>query len=264
MSPRRPAAFTDGPGPLVATAIHGGHAVRRELQRRMTLDEVHRLREEDPFTADWTVVAPTRVVAHWSRFEVDLNRPRETAVYLGPDQAWGLEIWRRPPDEAMVARSLQKYDLFYAAMKTLLDRKVAQCGRFAVFDLHAYNHRRDGPDAPPAASEANPEVNVGTGTMHDRDRWAALIERFIGDFSRAQRPGGTCFDVRENVKFQGRQFPQWIHERYRESGCVLSLEVKKFFMDEWTGTPIRAEIEAVTKALAGTVAGVLAELSRVE
>lgn len=264
MDSRPPAQFIDGPGPLVATAIHDGHAVRRELQQRMALDEAERLREEDPFTAGWTAVAPSRVIACWSRFEVDLNRPRDTAVYLGPDQAWGLDIWRCPPDEAMVARSLQIYDGFYAGMKALLDRKVAQCGRFVVFDLHAYNHRRDGPDKPPAPAEGNPEINVGTGTMHDRDRWAGLIERFIQDFSRAKRPGGTCYDVRENIKFQGRQFPQWIHDHYSDSGCVLSLEIRKFFMDEWTGTPIRAEIEAVTSALEGAVAGVLEELLRVK
>ena len=40
-----------------------------------------------------------------------------------------------------------------------------------VFDLHTYNHRRNGPDGPPADPAGNPQVNIGTGTMN-RDRWA--------------------------------------------------------------------------------------------
>jgi hypothetical protein len=46
-----------------------------------------------------------------------------------------------------------------------------------VFDLHTYNHRREGPDTPPAEEVGNPEVNLGTGTM-DRRKWAPIIDRF--------------------------------------------------------------------------------------
>lgn len=262
MNPLPPASITLGAGPLVAAAIHDGHAVRPELDALLALSEAERLRDEDPFTGEWTRVAPTRVIGHWSRFEVDLNRSRDTAVYMTPADAWGLELWRAPPDRAMVERSLEKYDRFYASLRELLDAKVAQEGGFVVFDIHSYNHRRDGPDAPPAPEAENPEINVGTGTMHDRDQWAGLVERFIGDFSAARRPDGTPFDVRENVKFRGRQFPQWIHDHYPGRGCVLSLEIKKFFMDEWSGEPFRAEMEAIAAALRGTVAGVLEELAR--
>ena len=37
------------------------------------------------------------VLAAWarrSRFEVDLNRPREEAVYRVPEDCWGLDVWR--------------------------------------------------------------------------------------------------------------------------------------------------------------------------
>ena len=52
----------EGRGPLDATAIHDGHAVRPEVERLMALDEASRLREEDPFTGRWTAVAATRIV----------------------------------------------------------------------------------------------------------------------------------------------------------------------------------------------------------
>ena len=70
-----------GEGPLVATAVHAGHAVRDNVFAQLALDDGERLREEDPFTDAWMEIAPIRVVALRSRFEVDLNRPREKAVY---------------------------------------------------------------------------------------------------------------------------------------------------------------------------------------
>ena len=52
--------------------------------------------------------------------------------------------------------------------------------------------------------------------------------------------GPTTFDdahldVRENVRFEGRHLAQWVHENYGDVGCALAIELKKVFMDEWTG-----------------------------
>jgi hypothetical protein len=41
---------------------------------------------------------------------------------------------------------------------------------------------------------------------------------------------------------------------------VLSLEFKKFFMDEWSGEPDRAQLEAIRQALQSTLPGLLDEL----
>ena len=91
-------------------------------------------------------------------------------------------------------------------------------GRFFVFDLHAYNHRRAGPDAPAADPEANREVNIGTGTM-DRAYWAPVVDRFIADL-RSFDFLGRHLDVRENVKFVGRGFPRFVHETFPRTGCA--------------------------------------------
>ncbi len=109
-----------GDGPIVATAIHAGHALRPEIAALIALDEATRLREEDPFTAELARVAPIRLIALRSRFEVDLNRPRDRALYRVPADAWGLEVWRRPPPDDLVARSLAGFDAFYAALKGVL------------------------------------------------------------------------------------------------------------------------------------------------
>src|SRR5690606_35417851 len=80
-------AITRGDGPLVAAALHAGHAVRPDLLPHLALADDERLREEDPFTEHLATVAPTRIVGLRSRFEVDLDRPPEHAVYRTPEEA---------------------------------------------------------------------------------------------------------------------------------------------------------------------------------
>jgi N-formylglutamate amidohydrolase len=256
--PDRIWTLEEGDLPLVAAAIHNGHAVRDEVAARLALSDAERLREEDPFTDRFASVAETRIVGLRSRFEVDLNRPRDRAVYQKPEDAWGLHVWATPPPEDLVARSLAAYDAFYEEVECVLRRMEARYGRFVVFDIHAYNHRRDGPEALPADPDQNPEVNVGTGTMQ-RERWAPVADRFISDL-RAAEVQGRLLDVHENVKFQGGYFPEWIHTTFPETGCALAIELKKTFMDEWTGEPDEAAIDALRKALASTIPGVLGAL----
>jgi N-formylglutamate amidohydrolase len=219
----------------------------------MALPEADRLREEDPHSADWTEAFDTRLVPECSRFEVDLNRPRPGAVYRAPGDAWGLDMWAQPLSDEIVAESLARYDRFYAELRRILDDKKRRHGRFVVLDLHTYNHRRDGPDGPAGDPAGNPEVNVGTRSL-DRRRWGGLIDRFMADVAGFEFLGRTL-DVRENVRFQGGHLSRWVHENYPESGCCLAIELKKFFMDEWTGEVYDAEHKAIARALAGTSAG---------
>jgi hypothetical protein len=244
-----------GSGPLIATAIHDGHDVRDEVVRHLALSESERLREEDPFTEQWAQVAPTRVVGTRSRFEVDLNRPRETAVYRRPEDAWGLTVWKDNPPAEMFERSLAEYDAFYDAMRKLLQEISRQHGRFIVFDLHSYNHCRQGPDGLAADPAGNPQVNIGTGTMN-RERWAPVVDTFIDTLRSFDFPGGNL-DVRENVKFFGGNWPRWIHESFPDTGVAIAIEFKKFFMKEWTGAPDTGCIEAIGEALQFTVPAVL-------
>ena len=87
-------SFEAGDGPLVATAIHDGSELRSEIASKMLLSKEKRVREEDPLTGAWTEVAPNRIIGTRSRFEVDLNRSREKAVYRTPEDSWGLRVWR--------------------------------------------------------------------------------------------------------------------------------------------------------------------------
>jgi N-formylglutamate amidohydrolase len=224
--------------PLLAVALHHGDAVRSEVAPLLALDADRRRAEEDPLTGVWAEIAQNRLVALRSRFEVDLNRPPETAIYLTPEEAWGLDVWRARPPPEVVARSLAEHASFYGAAREILSALIARNGRVLVLDLHTYNHRRGGPGAPPADPAHNPELNVGTGSL-DRERWGHVVDRFID----AARDGGAV-DVRENVRFRGGYFAGWAHRAFPEEVCVLALEVKKTFMDEHDGCVVLRELVA--------------------
>jgi N-formylglutamate deformylase len=258
-----PSAFhiRRGEGSVVAAAIHAGGDVREEVRENLALGPEERRREEDPWTDRLTVIAPTRIVVHRSRFELDLNRPRAGAVYRTPEDAWGLDVWRQAEiREDLIVRSLEEYDRFYRAVRRLLEEKRRRYGVFVVYDLHSYNHRRQGPDAPPAPAADNPEVNVGTGSM-DRERWAPVVEALM-ETLREQRVDGRPLDVRENVRFVGGHFPRWIHETFPETGCAPAIEIKKTFMDEWTGELRDGDLDALREALGATVGPVTRALAR--
>jgi N-formylglutamate deformylase len=236
-----------GLGPLIAAALHDSSEVRPEVAAMLKLDPPGRLYEEDPHTAAWTSIAPTRIVARRSRFEVDLNRPRDLAVYLGPEHAWGLDVWHERPSDELVARSLTAYDDFYAHLRWVLERLLAKHPRLVVFDLHSFNHRRSGRGGPVDDPQEKPEINLGTRSM-DRDYWGDLVNQWLSDM-RSYDYFGRRLDVRENVCFFGGHLPTWIHEQFPQRVCVLAIEVKKFFMDEWTGELDRPQHQAIGAAL---------------
>jgi N-formylglutamate amidohydrolase len=246
--------FEDGSDSVVAVAVHAGHDLRAEVEALVAVDAATRRREEDPYTDRLTAVAGTRAVSHRSRFEVDLNRPRDRAVYRQPQDAWGLEVWKQPLPPDVERRSLEIYDAFYAALADLLDRLQTR-GPFVVLDLHSYNHRSEGPTAPPAPEAGNPEVNVGTGSLA-RDQWGRLVDRFMDDLAAAG-VNGRRLDVRENVRFRGGHLSQWVHQHYADRGCALAIEFKKTFMDEWTGDVDDDHLGQLADALRSAVPGLV-------
>lgn len=250
----------DWSGPVVATSVHAGHELRPDIAAAMVLDETERFREEDPHTDRIATVVPDRVVTTRSRFEADLNRPRREAVYRRPEDCWGLEVWRDGVlSDELFEGSLETYDAFYDALAPRLDA-LAERGPFVLLDVHSYNHRRDGADAPPAPSSDNPEVNVGTGSL-DHDLFGPLVERFMGDLRDASLGCGPL-DARENVAFEGRNLAWWVHDRYPRVGCVLALEFKKIFMDEWSGELDEERLRNAQEGLAAALPGLHEELGR--
>ncbi|MBW3538789.1 MAG: N-formylglutamate amidohydrolase [Planctomycetes bacterium] len=245
--------------PVLAVSAHSGHDLRPEVAQYIALDDRERRREEDPWTDVWTDVAGVGMVVHRSRFEVDFNRSRAACVYLTPEEAWGLQVWSERPSGDVVERSRQLHDEFFDELHDRLETLRQRHGGFVVLDLHSYNHRRLGPDAPCADPAANPEFNVGTGSL-DRGRWGAVVDRFMDELSQCEI-GGRRRDVRENIRFRGGYLPSWVNETFPECGCALAIEVKKFYMDEWSGSAFDEIVAEIGSALRSTVPGLIEALS---
>lgn len=249
VSPERWWTVQHGPGPIVATAIHDGHDLRAEVADAMELAEDCRLREEDPFTGQAIVDVPNHIIAHRSRFEFDLNRAPDSAIYRTPEQSWGLKVWKSELDDSLAARSLAFHAEYYRMLGAFLDSVAIRHNRFVLIDVHSYNHRRGGPTSEPTSPEKAPDINIGTFSM-PRERWAFLIDPLI-DAMRGFDFNGRTLDVRENVAFQGKGAQtRFVHERYPLTGCAIALEFKKFYMDEWSGEPDPAQLDAMRRFIA--------------
>ena len=248
--------------PLLATAIHDGHAVRDNLAYRYKLKDKERLREEDPFTGEIARQFDNYIIANRSRFEVDLNRSPEKAVYRKPEDAWGLDIWKDPITDQETEESLSLYHDFYKQVEEKISAIIEVHGFAIVYDLHSYNHRREGPEGPPADPNKNPDIDVLTANLY-LDKWGPVLKKFKQVLQEYPYPDGPL-DVREEIRFEGAKshFMQWIIRRFKDKVFVPSIELKKIFMDEWTGEVNREKLDHLKKALKQTEEAVLQEVSQ--
>ncbi len=235
--------------PVVCTAIHNGHFVSPEVLSNFAVTEEVRFREEDPQTDFFTGICNNRILASNSRFEFDLNRSREKAIYLKPEDAWGLIVRKDQPADDVIKKTLERYDLFYRRAKLMLEEMNRTYGNFFVYDIHSYNHHRQGKDAEFDKAELNPEIILGTNNMPQH--WQPLVDKIQSrmleyDFM------GRKIDVRQNVKFDGGNFSRWIHTTFPNEVCCIAIEFKKIFMDEWSGEFYPDVMMELKKLLAST------------
>ena len=216
-------------GQILATAIHHGHSLSPGLSDYFTLDSMQRLREEDPFTGSWTEIGDHQLIVDRSRFECDLNRSPELSLYRKPEDAWGLDLYNKALPDKIVKRSLEYYNKFYDSVDLFLNKQIELHKNFLVIDIHSYNHRRSGPNNYPAPIENNPDINLGTFYIRPKKKWKDLILKF------EEKIKSFGFSVKHDVPFKGGDFPQWINKKLPGRLCALTVEIKKIYMDEWTG-----------------------------
>ncbi|WP_416878691.1 N-formylglutamate amidohydrolase [Litorimonas sp.] len=226
--------FLRQPGQVLTTAIHAGHSIRPEILPWLEIDPEDRLREEDPMTDYFLGVGDSTVRGNRSRFEFDLNRPQEKAISTDPKDQWGLTVWNESLPEEQIEKSKRLHDKFYQMIQSHCDVMIARFGRIFVLDIHSYNHRRDGPEADAAPLQDNPDIDLGATTMN-HDIYGDLLARF-GKTLQSVPVCGRSPSVAVNKRWEdGGNFPEWLHSLYGDAACVITLEYKKSFMDEWTG-----------------------------
>ena len=207
--------------PHVSAAIHDGNQMRPELIKKCTLSHEDRLYEEDPYTAYFIDNQPVVIKGLDSRFEYDLNRFQEDAVY---ETAWGKTVWAEPLSSEEKEMSLEKYRRFYRVIFTLLEEltRLFPDRRITVYDIHSYNYKR--------WDRQVPEINIGTTQLNSKI-WGAEIRQYL-DVLQACFPN---YWVAENDTFFGKGgFLGQIIKRF-PNALVLATEFKKFYCDELTG-----------------------------
>lgn len=230
--------------PYWVFAIHDSHQIDTQLLPYLQLDEKTRFREEDPHTGCMAELPINQLLVSTSRFQLDINRKVEDAIYLRPEQAWGLDVWKDLPNEWITALQ-STHRSTYQEIDSLIEETIDRFGYFMIWDLHSYNSKRESPDQAIDELE-NPQINLGT--HYNLPKWRPVIDKFIASVS-TQRFRESDIDIRENIKFKGGNLAQHIISKYGEQGCVLSIEFRKDFMDEWTGVPFTPLIQCYKQLL---------------
>jgi N-formylglutamate amidohydrolase len=243
--------------PIVCTAIHNGHELSEAVKKNLTISEQTQFYEEDPFTEKFTAICNNRIIVDTSRFEVDLNRSREKSVYLKPKDSWGLSVRKNPPSKEVLMESYRKYEGFYRIVKLHFLEMEKKFGTFFVYDIHSYNHRRNGIKAPADNPSKNPEIILGTNNMPKK--WIPLVYEIQHNLQKFDFFNRNL-DVRINIKFAGGHFSRWIHKNFPDSACCLAIEFKKMFMDEWTGELDELKLNELKEALASTLPKIVESL----
>lgn len=231
--------------PYWAFAIHQGHELDAALLPHMLLDDQQRLREEDPYTDLIANLPINRLKVETSRFQLDINRTVADAVYLKPEQAWGLSVWDVDFPEAALLQLRREHENIQQLMEQLIQQTINQYGYFVLFDVHSYNCKRLGPEEL-IDEQANPQINIGS--YYNKAQWRPLIDRIRASMQN-QHLAGQPIDVRENIKFKGGYVAQRLLKKFGDKGCILAIEFRKDFMDEWSGQADFMAIESCRQLL---------------
>lgn len=216
--------------PYVCMAVHHGSRMRAELEPHCSLSEFQRWYEEDPFTGDMIQSLPITLIAHDSRYEYDLNRAPELAIY---EFAWGVKVWKRKLSAKQRRVSLQKHENFYKVVHAIIEKLETLFDAALVIDLHSYNYKRWPREVP--------HFNVGTEKV-DRQKFGKYIDQWMLELQGIKVPDGQCFTTENDVFFGRGYVLQYIQEHFNNT-LVLATEVKKFYCNEETGDAYPKVIE---------------------
>jgi hypothetical protein len=206
--------------PYLCAAVHNGAQFRKELWDNCTHTQYERWFEEDPCTKEMVKSHPILIAGCDSRFEYDLNRDPENAIF---EDAWGKKLWKEPLPKAMKDKSLAKHAAFYSVVHALIEKLEEKFGTIVVYDMHSYNWRRWDREVP--------VINLGTSNI-DNDRFGEMVELWRSSLSELQIPGIEETSSKINDTFFGNgYFLKYITKTFKNT-LVLATEFKKIYCDE--------------------------------
>ncbi len=229
------------PSFYAGVAMHAGNRVRSSLDHVMSATEQERFREEDPYTERFMKELPIQIIARDSRFEYDLNREANRAIYGHDRKMWGIQVWKKELNEEERNLSMAKHREFHDFMDTVVEYLLRQ-GKYAVlFDMHSFCYQRK--EIIPWSQDPGPEINIGSKAVN-----RVVFGRVIEDFK--QSLSGLSIDgypirIAENEVFGGGYLARRLSKTYSGRLLVLAMEYKKIFMDEVTGEVYDEKLEVL-------------------
>ncbi|MGI9549692.1 MAG: N-formylglutamate amidohydrolase [Aurantibacter sp.] len=209
--------------PYICAAVHDGHQFRKSLWENCLHTEYDRWYEEDPCTKEMVQAHPIVLAGCDSRFEYDLNRAPESAIY---EDAWGKRFWKEPLPEEEKVLSLAKHSNFYEVVRALIKKIEQKYSIALVFDMHSYNWKRWDREVP--------TWNLGTANI-DNSRFGKLAESWSRKLGGLQLPNGIQSISKINDTFQGNgYFLKYITQNFNHT-LVLATEISKVYCDELSG-----------------------------
>ena len=209
--------------PYVCGAVHDGHQFRRSLWENCLHTEYERWYEEDPCTKQMVESMPIVIAGCDSRFEYDLNRSPDGAIY---SDAWGKQLWRTPLSKEEYDHSLEKHRRFYEVVHALIATLEKKFGKLIVFDMHSYNHLRWDREVP--------TWNLGTININNA-RFGGIVEAWRQRLEGMTLPHDITSSARINDTFQGNGFfLRYISGTFQNT-LVLATEIAKVYCDELSG-----------------------------
>ena len=207
--------------PYACAAIHDGHQVRKELWDNCLHSEYDRWYEEDPQTKNMIASHPIVIAGCDSRFEYDLNRAPEAAVF---ETAWGKQLWKTPLPNRHKKTSLAKHKAYYNVVYALIETLESKFGVAIVYDMHSYNWKRWAREVP--------TWNLGTSNL-DNERFGTCIEVWRQSLSELELPNNIKSTALINDTFQGNgYFLKFITQNFKNT-LVLATEIAKVYCDEY-------------------------------
>ncbi|RNC89984.1 MAG: hypothetical protein ED555_11130 [Allomuricauda sp.] len=221
----------------VCGAVHDGHQFRKSLWEVCWHSEYERWYEEDPCTLQMVQSHPIVIAGRDSRFEYDLNRAEDTAIYT---DAWGKELWKFPLDQETKEVGLKKHRDFYKVVGALMQKLESLHENVVVFDMHSYNWKR--------WEREVPTWNLGTANI-DADRFGTIAKSWSDKLGTMQLPNGIKSTSAINDTFQGNgYFLKYITQNFKNT-LVLATEIAKVYCDEYTGVIYPEVVAAVAAQL---------------
>ena len=233
------------PSNAIAVALHAGSRVRSGLNGVMQVGAVERSREEDLYTDALVEDFPLVMVARDSRFEYDLNWEEAHCIYDYQKKKWGHQVWSRPLTKSERDETIAKYREFHRLLDMMIEYVLSRVGPVLLFDIHSFCYQRE--DRVHWWTDNKPEINVGTRYIH-RDYFAAQVEAFMRMNSGIILEGKRL-RIAENEIFPGGFLTRKYAAMHPHTVCVLAVEYKKIYMDEWSGKLYPEKLDLLKRSL---------------